>query len=71
MTWHVMMQPHDWARIYLRHRFTEYSPNHAIELSSYTVEEYEVRAAARKLVTVCYSVLENRGPYYNPLHAQA
>jgi hypothetical protein len=28
-------------------------------------------AAARKLVTVCYSVLVNRRPYYNPLHAQA
>jgi len=28
-------------------------------------------AAARKLVTVCYSVLVNRRSYYNPLHAQA
>jgi len=28
-------------------------------------------AAARKLVTVCYSVLVNRKPYYNSLHAQA
>jgi transposase len=28
-------------------------------------------AAARKLVTVCYSVLVNRRPYFNPLHAQA
>jgi transposase len=28
-------------------------------------------AAARKLLTVCYSVLSNRRPYYNPLHAQA
>jgi len=28
-------------------------------------------AAARKLVTVCYSVLVNGSPYYNPLHAQA
>ena len=30
-------------------------------------------AAARKLVTVCYSVLKHREPYYNPLqpHAQA
>ena len=27
-------------------------------------------AAARKLVTVCYSVLVNQRPYYNPLHAQ-
>jgi len=28
-------------------------------------------AAARKLVTVCYSVLVNRRPYYNTLYAQA
>lgn len=28
-------------------------------------------AAARKLVTMCYSVLVNRRPYYNPLHTQA
>ncbi len=28
-------------------------------------------AAARKLVTMCYSVLVNRWVYYNPLHAQA
>ncbi|MFW6109088.1 MAG: IS110 family transposase [archaeon] len=30
-------------------------------------------AAARKLLTVCYSVLKNQRPYYNPLehHAQA
>jgi transposase len=27
-------------------------------------------AAARKLLTVCWSVLRNRRPYYNPLHAQ-
>lgn len=44
MTWHVMMQPHDWARTYLKHRFTENSPNYAFELSSYTAEEYEVRS---------------------------
>ncbi len=28
-------------------------------------------AAACKLITVCYSVLVNQRPYYNPLHAQA
>jgi len=28
-------------------------------------------AAARKLVTVCYSVFVNRRQYCNPLHAQA
>ena len=27
-------------------------------------------AAAKKLLTVCYSVLRSRRPYYNPLHAQ-
>jgi len=27
-------------------------------------------AAARMLLTVCYNVLVNRRPYYNPLHAQ-
>jgi len=27
--------------------------------------------AARKLVTVCYSVLVNRRPYFNPLDTQA
>ena len=28
-------------------------------------------AAARKLLTVCYSVLRSRRPYFNPVHAQA
>jgi len=28
-------------------------------------------AAARKLLTVCWSVLRNGRPYYNPVHAQA
>ena len=28
-------------------------------------------AAARKLLEVCHSVLRNRRPYFNPLHAQA
>ena len=28
-------------------------------------------AAAGKLATVCYSVLVNRRPYYNPLDSQA
>jgi len=28
-------------------------------------------AAARKLATVCYSVLVHGRPYYNPLDAQA
>ena len=28
-------------------------------------------ASARKLLTVCYSVLVNHRPYFNPLDAQA
>ncbi len=34
MTWHVMRPPYDWARIYLRHRYTELSPSYAFEISS-------------------------------------
>ena len=43
LTWHVMIPPHDWARIYLRHRYNETSPSYAFELSSYTMEEYEIK----------------------------
>lgn len=34
VTWHVTIQPHDWTRIYLRHRFTESRPSYAFEISS-------------------------------------
>lgn len=34
LTWHVMIPPHDWTRIHLRHRFMELSPSHAFEISS-------------------------------------
>jgi len=34
LTWHVMIPPHDWTRIYLRHRFTELRPSYAFEISS-------------------------------------
>lgn len=34
VSWHVMIAPHDWARIDLRHRFTEAKPSHACEISS-------------------------------------
>jgi len=44
MTWHVMIPPHDWSRIYLRRRFSEVTPTMAFELSSYTMEDYEIRA---------------------------
>jgi hypothetical protein len=32
--WHVMIPPHDWARIDLRHRFDELAPSYAFEVSS-------------------------------------
>ena len=44
MTWHVMIPPYDWSRIYLRRRFTETTPTMAFELSSYTMEDYEIRS---------------------------
>jgi hypothetical protein len=28
-------------------------------------------SAGRELLTVCYSVLKHRRPYFNPLHVQA
>jgi hypothetical protein len=34
LTWHVMIPPYDWARIYLRHRFNATSPSFAFEISS-------------------------------------
>jgi hypothetical protein len=34
LTWHVMIPPYDWARIYLRHRFNATSPSYAFEISS-------------------------------------
>jgi hypothetical protein len=36
LQWHVMIAPHDWARIYLRRRFVEVHPSMAIEISSYS-----------------------------------
>ncbi|SCP94955.1 hypothetical protein [Anaerobium acetethylicum] len=32
--WHIMIPPHDWARIDLRHRFDESKPSSAFEISS-------------------------------------
>ena len=43
VSWHVTIPPHDWARIYLRNRYTETSPSYAFELSSYTMEDYTIR----------------------------
>jgi len=34
VSWHVMIPPHDWVRIDLRHRFTEAIPSYAFEISS-------------------------------------
>ena len=39
VTWHVMIPPHDWTRIYLRHRFTELRPSYAFEISSVQGQE--------------------------------
>ena len=35
---------HNWARIYLRNRFTEAHPSYAFELSSWSAEEYKIHA---------------------------
>ncbi|HEX6129083.1 MAG TPA: hypothetical protein VF071_08700 [Candidatus Limnocylindria bacterium] len=35
LSWHVMVEPDDWARIYLRHRWTETEPSLAFEISSF------------------------------------
>lgn len=32
--WHVMIPPHDWARIHLRRRFAEMAPSRSFEISS-------------------------------------
>jgi hypothetical protein len=32
--WHIMVPPHDWAKIDLRHRFDELAPSYAFEISS-------------------------------------
>jgi len=44
MTWHVMIPPYDWSRIYLRPRFTEAAPTMAFILTSYTMDDYEIRS---------------------------
>ena len=36
---HVMIPPDDWAKIYLRHRFTEASPSYAFKISSLEAKE--------------------------------
>lgn len=39
VSWHVMIPPHDWPRIYLRRRSTEAQPSYAFEISSLEAEE--------------------------------
>lgn len=39
VSWHVTIPPHDWTRIYLRHRATEVSPLYAFEISSLDAQE--------------------------------
>lgn len=39
VTWHVTIPPHDWTRIYLRHRFTEARPTFAFEIPSVKGQE--------------------------------
>lgn len=39
LRWHVMVPPHDWAEIYLRHRTTELSPTHGFKISSLDANE--------------------------------
>jgi hypothetical protein len=39
VTWHVMMPPYDWTKIYLRSRFTETRSSIAFEISSVQGEE--------------------------------
>jgi hypothetical protein len=34
--WHVMIEPHNWAKIELRERFKELTPSHAFKISSLT-----------------------------------
>jgi hypothetical protein len=44
LDWHVMIAPHDWARIYLRHRWTESAPSAAFEIASVSggLEPHEI-----------------------------
>lgn len=39
LTWHVTIQPHDWARIYLRQRFVDTSPSFGFEIPSVQGQE--------------------------------
>jgi hypothetical protein len=43
LTWHVTIEPHNWARIYLRRRYIEAAPSQAFQLSSWTAENYTIQ----------------------------
>ena len=44
VSWHVTIPPHNWARIYLRRRFTEVRPSYAFNISSWSEEGAEIYA---------------------------
>jgi hypothetical protein len=48
LTWHVTIEPHNWARIYLRRRYIETIPSHAFELSSWNAETYTIQEVSLK-----------------------
>ena len=39
--WHIMIPPYDWGKIYLRHRYTNFAPQYAFEISSLSAEPPE------------------------------
>jgi hypothetical protein len=39
VSWHIMIPPYDWAKIDLRHRFTESQPSYAFEIPSLTAQD--------------------------------
>jgi hypothetical protein len=43
ISWHIMVPPHDWARIDLRHRFDELEPSYAFEISSVNATDEPVQ----------------------------
>lgn len=45
LRWHVMIAPHDWSRIYLRHRWTEAWPSRAFEITSVSAVSAPVEIA--------------------------
>ena len=41
LMWHIMIPPYDWAKIYLRHRYTHFQPQYAFEISSLSADPPE------------------------------